>query len=109
MLRELAKPDTVRGLDLLGTSTFVVGLTGLVLGVSRGGISGWNDPLVIGGLIAAAVLLPVFVLIEARGRAPMLDLAIFRNKLFAAASGAGIKCRDAACYVSRQPQASNLS
>src|SRR5205823_1616488 len=25
---------------------------------------------------------------EARGRAPMLDLAIFRNKLFAAASGA---------------------
>ena len=49
----------MRGLDLLGTATFVVGLTGLVLGVSRGGLSGWNDPLVIGGLIAAAVLLPV--------------------------------------------------
>src|SRR5881227_285118 len=88
VLRELAKPDSVRGLDLFGTSTFVVGLTGLVLGVSRGGISGWNDPVVIVGLIAAAVLLPVFVLIEARGRAPMLDLAIFRNRLFAAASGA---------------------
>src|SRR5437763_14798183 len=88
VLHELADPDSVRGLDLLGTATFVVGLTGLVLGVSRGGISGWNDPIVIGGLIAAAVLLPVFVLIEARGRAPMLDLAIFRNRLFAAASGA---------------------
>ena len=48
----------VRGLDLLGTAVFVVGLTGLVLGVSRGGISGWDDPIVIGGLIAAAVLLP---------------------------------------------------
>src|SRR5437764_6598635 len=88
VLHELADPDSVRGLDLLGTGTFVVGLTGLVLGVSRGGISGWSDPIVIGGLIAAAVLLPVFVWIEARGRAPMLDLSIFRNRLFAAASGA---------------------
>src|SRR3954449_573629 len=88
VLHELSDPDSVRGLDLAGTATFVVGLTGLVLGISRGGISGWGDPIVIGGLIAAAVLLPVFVWIEARGRAPMLDLSIFRNKLFAAASGA---------------------
>ena len=34
----------VRGLDLLGTLTFVVGLTGLVYGLSRGGISGWISP-----------------------------------------------------------------
>ena len=34
VLRELAKPDEVRGLDLLGTIAFVVGLTGLVLGIS---------------------------------------------------------------------------
>ena len=88
VLRELAKPDSVRGLDLLGTATFVVGLTGLVLGISKGGLSGWSDPVVVGGLAAAAILLPVFVLIEARGRAPMLDLAIFRNRLFAAATGA---------------------
>jgi EmrB/QacA subfamily drug resistance transporter len=88
VLRELAKADPVRGLDLIGTVAFVTGLTGLVLGISRGGISGWNDPLVIGGLIAAAVLLPAFVVIENRGRAPMLDLSIFRNRLFAAATGA---------------------
>src|SRR3954452_20365859 len=35
VLHELADPDSVRGLDLLGTATFVVGLIGLVLGVSR--------------------------------------------------------------------------
>ena len=79
ILRELAKPDTVRGYDVLGTTTFVVGLTGLVLGVSRGGLSGWNDPIVIGGLAAAAVLLPLWVLIESRSRAPMLDLKIFQQ------------------------------
>src|SRR5215213_6028360 len=88
VLHELAKPDTNRGYDLLGTTVFVAGLSGLVLGISRGGISGWDDPIVIGGLIAAAVLLPLFVEIERRGRAPMLDLTIFRNRMFAAATGA---------------------
>ncbi len=88
ILRELAKPDSVRGYDVLGTSTFVLGLTGLVLGVSRGGLSGWDDGIVIGGLVAAAVLLPLWVVIERSSRAPMLDLQIFRSRLFAAASAA---------------------
>ena len=88
VLRELAKPDSVRGLDIPGTLTFIAGLTGLVLGISKGGLSGWDDPVVIGGLIAAAVLLPTFVLIEHRGRAPMLDLTIFEDRLFAAATAA---------------------
>ncbi len=95
--RRLGRADPARArqtrhacaaIDVLGTSTFVVGLTGLVLGVSRGGLSGWNDPIVIGGLAAAAVLLPLWVLIERRSRAPMLDLTIFQNRLFAAASAA---------------------
>jgi EmrB/QacA subfamily drug resistance transporter len=88
VLHELAKPDQQRGLDLLGTATFVVGLTGLVYGISKGGISGWDNTLVIGSLAVAAVLLPLFVWIESRGRAPMLDLTIFRNRLFAAATAA---------------------
>jgi EmrB/QacA subfamily drug resistance transporter len=88
ILRELAKPDEVRGYDVLGTSAFLIGLTGLVLGVSRGGLSGWNDPIVVGGLAAAATLLPAWVLIERRSRAPMLDLEIFKDRLFAAATAA---------------------
>ncbi len=88
ILRELAKPDQVRGFDTLGTTTFVVGLTGLVLGVSKGGISGWSNPVVVGGLVCAAVLLPLWVVIERRTRAPMLDLSIFSNRLFAAACAA---------------------
>lgn len=88
ILRELAKPDTVRGFDVLGTSAFLLGLTGLVLGVSRGGLSGWNDPIVLGGLAAAVTLLPAWIFIERRSRAPMLDLSVFKNRLFAAASAA---------------------
>ena len=88
VLHEMASKDPERGLDLLGTATFVAGLTGLVYGLSRGGISGWNDPEVTVSLIAAVVLLPAFVLIERRARAPMLDLSIFQNRMFAAATAA---------------------
>jgi EmrB/QacA subfamily drug resistance transporter len=88
ILRDLARPDAVRGLDLRGGLVFVVGLTGLTLGISKGGLSGWVDPVVIAGLAVGAVLLPLFVVIERRGRAPMLDLDIFRDRLFAAASAA---------------------
>src|ERR671933_26552 len=50
VLHELARPDEVRGYDPLGTIVFVFGLTGLVYGVSRGGISGWSNGLTIAGL-----------------------------------------------------------
>src|SRR5947208_1409130 len=87
-LHELGRMDDERKLDLAGTLTYIVGLTALVYAISRGGLTGWNDELVIGGFAIAAVLLPAFLLIERRHRAPMLDLSIFRDKLFAAASGA---------------------
>jgi EmrB/QacA subfamily drug resistance transporter len=88
VLRELARRDQARSYDVLGTATFVAGLTGLVLGISRGGLSGWNDPVVTCGLAAAAVLLPAWVVIERRSRAPMLDLTLFEDRLFAAATAA---------------------
>jgi EmrB/QacA subfamily drug resistance transporter len=87
-LHELARPDSARGLDLGGGALFVLGLTGLVLGISKGGLSGWSDPVVIAGLAVGVLLLPAFVWVEHRGRAPMLDLSIFNNRLFAAATGA---------------------
>ncbi|MEA2431459.1 MAG: hypothetical protein QOI19_1932 [Thermoleophilaceae bacterium] len=87
-LHELGRKDEERTLDVAGTLTYVVGLTALVYAISRGGLSGWNDGLVIGGFAIAAVLLPAFLMIERRHRAPMLDLSIFQDKLFAAASGA---------------------
>ncbi|MBV8561771.1 MAG: MFS transporter [Actinobacteria bacterium] len=88
VLHEMARRDEQRGLDLLGTSAYVVGLTGLVLALSKGGLTGWSGSLVLGGFAAAVVLLPLFVLIERRGRSPMLDLTLFENKLFSAASAA---------------------
>jgi len=88
ILRELGGRSGDRTFDVAGTVTFLIGLTGLVLGISKGGISGWDSPIVIGGLIAAAVLLPLFIVIERHHPAPMLDLRIFSNRLFSAAAAA---------------------
>jgi EmrB/QacA subfamily drug resistance transporter len=88
ILRELVGREPAPSYDVLGNIIFIIGLTGLVLGVSRGGLSGWNDHIVIVALIVAAVLLPLWMLIEQRSRAPMLDLALFKNRLFAAATAA---------------------
>ncbi|MGZ4338675.1 MAG: MFS transporter [Gaiellaceae bacterium] len=88
VLEERSGRSEERGLDLLGVTTYVIGLTGLVLALSKGGLSGWSNWLVLSGLAAAVVLLPVFVVIEHRGTAPMLDLALFQDRLFTAASGA---------------------
>jgi EmrB/QacA subfamily drug resistance transporter len=88
ILHELSGRSEDTSFDFAGTITFLIGLTGLVFGISKGGISGWDSPAVIGSLIAAAVFLPAFVLIEQRHRSPMLDLSIFQNRLFSAAAAA---------------------
>ena len=88
ILRELTGRSEDRSFDFPGTLTFLIGLTGLVLGVSKGGISGWSSPVVIGSLIAAAVFLPLFVVIERHSASPMLDLTIFKSRLFSAAAAA---------------------
>src|SRR5262245_61549862 len=49
---------------------------------------GWSAGLSIAGFVAAAVLLVAFVAWERRVRDPMLDVALFKNLRFSAASGA---------------------
>ena len=88
VLEERSGRSQERGLDLVGVTTYVVGLTGLVLALSKGGLSGWSNSLVIVGLALAIVLLPIFVVVEHRGSAPMLDLGLFQDRLFSAASAA---------------------
>jgi EmrB/QacA subfamily drug resistance transporter len=86
VLHEQSGRSNERGLDLIGVTTYVLGLTGLVLALSKGGLSGWHNTMVYVGFAAAILFLPIFVLIERHGRAPMLDLSLFRDRLFTAAS-----------------------
>lgn len=82
---ESRNPDA-RKLDLLGTLCITLGLFGIAYGLIRGPIAGWNNPLVLLGLIGGALALILFVIVEMRVREPMVPLKIFKNPLVAGAN-----------------------
>jgi EmrB/QacA subfamily drug resistance transporter len=83
-LREVdeSKAPVARRPDWPGFVTFTLGLSALVFGLIRSHPDGWGSTTVTGSLIAAAVLLAGFVVIERRSRAPMLDLGLLRVPTF---------------------------
>ena len=88
MLDESHGPD--RSLDLPGLALASTGLFGLVWGLVNGNADGWGSPLIVGSLVAGAVLLAAFVAWEARAKEPMLPLRFFRDRAFSAANGASL-------------------
>ncbi|MEV6479359.1 MFS transporter [Streptomyces sp. NPDC051576] len=67
-------------LDLPGAVTGTGGMLSLVYGITRGGRDGWTDGVTLACFAAAAVLLAVFLVLQARGRHPMLPLRVLRNR-----------------------------
>src|SRR5215218_9804550 len=75
-----------RRLDIPGALLAAVGLGGIVFGLLESSRSGLGDPRVIGALIVGAVALAAFLIVEGRGREPMMPLSLFRSKNFTAAN-----------------------
>jgi EmrB/QacA subfamily drug resistance transporter len=76
--RDPVNPD-VR-VDLPGTVLVVLGLVGVVYGLSEADTKGWGAPLTIGLLVAGAILLALFVLVERRVAHPLLPLRIVLDR-----------------------------
>jgi MFS family permease len=70
--------------DFIGTATFAFGLTMLLLALTAGQKGLWDAPLVLAGFALAALSLAGFIVWEARTRYPLLDLGLFRIRLFTA-------------------------
>ena len=68
--------------DLPGAAVFLAGLIALLLGLNKGAEWGWSSPAVLGLLAGALAFLLIFIQIERRSPAPMLDLSLFRIPLF---------------------------
>jgi EmrB/QacA subfamily drug resistance transporter len=83
-IREVAesKSPVARRPDWPGFVTFTLGLSALVYGLIRSHPDGWGSTTVAGSLIAAAVLIVLFLVIEARSKAPMLDLQLLKVPTF---------------------------
>jgi len=83
LLVEQARPSTSRSIDWAGSGLYLVGLMGLMTSLAFGGIYGWTTPWVIGGIVLFLVVTPVFLWVEVRQREPLLDLDLFRDRMFA--------------------------
>lgn len=68
--------------DWAGATTFTFGLSILLLALNQGGKWGWASLVSLGSFALAIAMLGSFVALERHHPAPMLDLGLFRNRVF---------------------------
>jgi EmrB/QacA subfamily drug resistance transporter len=73
-------------LDLPGLLSSAIALFALTYGLIEANTYGWTSGRILGLFALAVVGLAVFVVLELRQRAPMLDLSLFKNSTFAGAN-----------------------
>ncbi|MEX2289115.1 MAG: DHA2 family efflux MFS transporter permease subunit [Mycobacteriales bacterium] len=85
---ESKDPDP-QGLDPAGVVLSILGLVLLVYGIIKGGeTTAWGSVEVLGPLLGGLAVLALFLWLQRRSAAPMLDVTLFRNPAFSAACGA---------------------
>jgi len=72
--------------DFIGAGATFFGLMAFLFALSHGQSWGWQSATVRGLLSAAAVLFAAFIFIEKRVKDPMIDLTLFKNRLFSMAN-----------------------
>ncbi|MGH3972276.1 MAG: DHA2 family efflux MFS transporter permease subunit [Pseudonocardiaceae bacterium] len=81
---------TAGSLDVAGAVTVTASLMIAVYAIVNGNETGWTSVQTIGLLAAAAVLLALFLRIEARTRSPLMPLGIFRLRNVAISNVVGV-------------------
>ncbi|NJD10092.1 MAG: MFS transporter [Gemmatimonadetes bacterium] len=76
--------------DFPGAVLFLTGLVALLGALNQGHDWGWTSPLTLGLLALALALLALFLRTERRALHPLLDLSLFRSRLFAASGGSAL-------------------
>lgn len=76
-----------KGIDWIGGALAVLGLGGVVLGLIEWPALGAGEPVVLASLVLGVIMLVALVMVEARGRNPMMPLDVFRSRTFSLANG----------------------
>lgn len=76
--------------DFFGAALFMTGLAALLVGLNRGHDWGWASWQILSLSMASAVLLASFLVVETRTIHPMLDLSLFRQRVFSASVAAAV-------------------
>ncbi len=82
-----SKSPGARALDVGGLALGTLGVTALVLAIIQGPSWGWRSPATLSLFAAAVILGYLFSRFELRHSAPLLDVRVFRNGIFAAGAG----------------------
>ena len=85
-LKEPAPPKGAGKFDRLGAITLFLTLASLLLSVNQGQDLGWSSPLVISISLICMLSLFFFIFTELRAAQPVLDLRMFKDRLFSSAS-----------------------
>ena len=83
-------PTAAARLDVAGAISVTTSLMLAVYAIVNGNEAGWTSTQTMGLLATAAVLLAVFLTIEARVRAPLMPLALFKLRNVATANIVGV-------------------
>jgi EmrB/QacA subfamily drug resistance transporter len=83
-------PTRVRSFDIPGATLLSAALFLILLALSRGQAWGWHSPLVMGMWVVGALLFVQFIRVEQRTADPMVDLSLFRIRLFSAANASAL-------------------
>ncbi|MDD5306225.1 MAG: MFS transporter [Deltaproteobacteria bacterium] len=78
------------GFDVGGAVAMLLGLPLLLLSVAEGQRFGWTSWQTLGGAGAGAAILALFVRIESRRSYPLVDLGLFRSRVFSLAALAAL-------------------
>ena len=89
-LREPVRPLERQPLDWFGSITLTIGLAGLLLGLSMLAFPILPQPVTITIFVIGIVSLALFIAIEPRIKAPLIQLRLFRSRLFALANLSGL-------------------
>ncbi len=81
-VRESRDTSVGREVDCAGVAVLTAGLTALVLALVEGNAWGWGSTRIIALLVGAAVALPLFVFVENRVRAPMVQFDLLSDRNF---------------------------
>jgi EmrB/QacA subfamily drug resistance transporter len=89
---EVDRPDSKKRepFDFLGAVLFSTGLIALLIGLNQGQSWGWLSLTSLGCLLISAILLSFFVWFELKSQSPLLDLSLFKNRLFSACTASAV-------------------
>jgi EmrB/QacA subfamily drug resistance transporter len=83
---ESRDPNRSRSIDYAGTVLIALVLAPVVLALSKGNDWGWTSAATLGSLAVSLVATLLFVRVERRARAPLVDLRLLRNRVLVGAT-----------------------